>query len=49
MSFYVTEMYDINMPFDELIEAGIAEEDTGVWLERYRRFSNSRRITGFFP
>ena len=30
--FYVTEMYDINMPFDELIEAGIAEEDTGsVW------------------
>ena len=30
--FYVTEMYDINMPFDELIEAGIAGEDTGsVW------------------
>ena len=30
--FYVTEMYDINMSFDELIEAGIAGEDTGsVW------------------
>jgi hypothetical protein len=31
--FYVTEMYDINTPFDKLIEAGIAGEDTGsVWL-----------------
>ena len=30
--FYFTEMYDINRPFDELIEASIAGEDTGsVW------------------
>ena len=29
---YVTEMYDINRSFDELIEAGVAGEDTSsVW------------------
>ena len=28
--FYATEMYNITMPFDELLEAGVAGEDTGV-------------------
>jgi hypothetical protein len=28
--FYVTEMYNMMMPFDKVIEAGIASEDTGV-------------------
>ena len=28
--FYATEMYNIKMPFDELLEAGVAGDDTGV-------------------
>lgn len=29
-AFYVTEMYDRMTPFDDLIAAGVADEDTGV-------------------
>ena len=48
--FYVTEMYDINMSFDELIEAGMAGKDTGsVWYWcPAGSFSKSRRITEEF-
>ena len=49
--FYVTEMYDINRSFDELIEAGIAGEDTGsVWYwstaDGFQRVDGSQ---GSFP
>ena len=50
-SFYVTEMYNGNMPFEALIEAGLAGENTGtVWKwSQEEGFRSVAGTQGSFP